>query len=189
MKNLKTLGLVLFGITTFISCNNDDNSTSVNEEEVITTVTTTLRTAVGANVETAILTSRDLDGEGPNAPVITVSGNLKANTSYSGEVAFFNEIANPVSDITLEVLEEGIEHQLFFQAPAALGTFTYADADANGKPIGLAFTLVTGNATSGNLLVTLRHEPNKSAAGVANGDITNAAGATDAEVSYPIVIE
>jgi hypothetical protein len=34
----------------------------------------------------------------------------------------------------------------------------------------------------------LRHLPNKSAAGVAAGDITNAGGATDAQVTYPIVI-
>ncbi|MBC7439017.1 MAG: hypothetical protein H7250_03405 [Flavobacterium sp.] len=70
-----------------------------------------------------------------------------------------------------------------------IGTFAYADQDANGKPIGLAFTLTTGAATTGNLTVTLKHEPNKSAAGVSTGNITNAGGATDASVTYPIVVE
>ncbi len=183
MKNLKILIITLLGVTTLVSCSKDDGP--VNEEEVITTVTTTLTN--GANVIT--LRSRDLDGDGPNAPVVTVSGNLTTNTTYTGTVSFLNEIASPTEDITVEVLEEGVDHQLFFQAPTALGTFTYSDTDANGKPIGLQFTLVTGNASSGNLLVTLRHEPNKSAVGVAAGDITNAAGATDAAVTYPVVVQ
>lgn len=186
MKNLKTLAITLLGITLLVSCNKDDNPIQpVNEEEVITTVTTTL---IGGG-QTITLRSRDLDGDGPNAPVVSVSGNLAANTTYTGTVTFLNEIANPINDITVEVLAEGVDHQLFFQpTPAGLGTFTYTDLDANGKPIGLQFTLLTGTTISGNLLVTLRHEPNKSAAGVSLGNIANASGATDAEVSYPIVV-
>ena len=183
MKNLKLLAVTFLGITTLISCNNDDDA-PVNEEEVITTVTTTLTN--GSSVIT--LTSRDLDGDGPNLPVVTVSGNLKTNTVYSGAVTFLNETVSPADDITVEVEEEGDEHQLFFQAPSTLGTFTYTDADANGKPIGLEFTLTTSGATTGNLLVTLRHLPNKSASGVATGDITNAGGATDAAVTYKDIV-
>ncbi len=168
---------------TFSSCSNDDDP--VNEEEVITTVTATLTN--GSNIIT--LSSRDLDGDGPNAPVVTVSGNLAANTTYTGAVSFLNETSDPVDNITTEVLEEGADHQLFFQAPSSLGTFTYSDTDANGKPIGLQFSLLTGNASSGNLTITLRHLPNKSASGVATGDITNAGGATDAQVTYPIVVQ
>jgi hypothetical protein len=114
---------------------------------------------------------------------------LKANTVYTGAVTFLNETVSPADDITVEVKEEGYEHQLFFQAPTALGTFAYTDTDKNGKPIGLTFTLTTKSATSGNLLVTLRHLPNKSASGVATGDITNAGGATDAAITYPIVVQ
>lgn len=182
MKKLRNLTIVMVILTSLNSCSNDD--TQVNEEEVITTVTTTL---TGGGL-TRTLTSRDLDGDGPNAPVITISGNLMANTTYTGTVTFLNEIANPVDNITTEVLAEGVDHQIFYQVPSALGTFTYNDTDTNGKPIGLQFTLVTGNAGSGNITVTLRHEPNKSAAGVASGDITNAGGATDALVTYPITI-
>ena len=184
MKNFRILAIAMITVVSLNSCSKDDNK-AVNEEEVITTVTTTL-TGGG---QTITLRSRDLDGDGPNAPVVTVSGPLMAGTNYVGAVTFLNEIANPVSNITTEVLAEGVDHQLFFQAPSALGTFAYSDTDGNGKPIGLQFTLATGMATTGNLLVTLRHEPNKSAAGVAGGDITNAAGATDAAVTYPIVIQ
>jgi len=185
MKYLNTAKTILLSATALLafSCSNDDNG-PVNEEEVITTVTTTL--TGGGQVIT--LTSRDLDGDGPNAPTVTVSGNLTANTTYAGEVSFLNETVSPADDITVEVEEEGVDHQIFYQLPAALGTVTYTDLDLNGKPIGLAFTLTTGNAGTGNLKVTLRHLPNKSATGVAAGDITNAGGATDALVTYPVTV-
>ena len=78
---------------------------------------------------------------------------------------------------------------MFYQAPVAVGTFTYLDADKNGKPIGLTFTLKTGaTATTGNITVVLRHLPAKSASGVATGDITNAGGATDASVPFPVKV-
>ena len=184
MKNSKILALALLTVFTFSSCNNDDPEV-VNEEEVITTVTTTL--TAGSSVIT--LTSRDLDGDGPNAPVVTASGDLKINTTYNGTTTFLNEAVTPADDITAEVKEEGEDHQLFYQAPTAVGTFTYGDTDKNGKPIGLTFTLKTGaTATTGNITVVLRHLPAKSASGVATGDITNAGGATDASVTFPVKV-
>lgn len=183
MKNLKFLPLALVTVLTFTSCDND--AEKVNEEELITTVTTTLT----AGTTTITLKSKDLDGDGPNAPVITVSGDLKANTTYTGATTFLNETTNPAEDITTEVKDEGYEHQLFYQAPTSIGAFTYSDVDKNGKPIGLAFQLRTGAvAATGNLTVTLRHEPIKSAAGVATGDITNAGGSTDASVTFPLKV-
>ena len=65
MKNSKNLALALLTVFSFSSCNNDDPEV-VNEEEVITTVTTTL--TAGSSVIT--LTSRDLDGDGSNEPVV-----------------------------------------------------------------------------------------------------------------------
>ena len=183
MKNLKLLAVLFLGIATVSSCDKDDHE-EVHEEEVITTVTTTLIN--GTNAIT--LTSRDLDGEGPNKPIVTVSGTLDANTTYEGEVEVLNETVKPVVDITEEIEEEGEEHQLFFQMPTTLGTFAYADKDKNGKPIGLSFTLTTKTAGKGDLVVTLKHEPNKSASGVASGDITNAGGATDFTVIYPLEV-
>jgi hypothetical protein len=56
--------------------------------------------------------------------------------------------------------------------------------------IGLAFTLRTGAAAAtGSIVVILRHEPLKSAAGVASGSITNAGGATDAQITYPVQVK
>ena len=185
MKKYSVLAIVL--VTQFFihSCTND-TSNPVNEEEVITTVSLTL-TGGGQEVT---LTSRDLDGDGADLPLIEVSGVLKTNTVYEGTVSILNETVSPSIDLTSEVREEGVDHQLFFQTPnTTLGTFTYNDTDTNGEPIGLEFKLETGvTPTSGTIFVTLKHLPNKSAAGVSLGDITNAGGATDADVSFPVNI-
>ena len=183
MKNLKLIALLVIPAIFSTSCSNDD--APVNEEEVITTVRTTL--TGGGQVIT--LTSRDLDGDGPNAPVVTVSGNLVAGTTYTGSTTFLNELENPAEDITVEVEEEVADHQVFYQLPSSIGTVTYTDTDANGKPIGLNFTLVAGTSGStGTLTVTLKHLPNKTATGVAAGDITNAGGNTDAAVTFSVAV-
>ena len=92
MKNLRILAIAMITVVSLNSCSKDDNK-AVNEEEVITTVTTTL-TGGG---QTIFLKSKDLDGDGPNAPVVTVSGPLTAGINYTGTVSFLNEIANPNS--------------------------------------------------------------------------------------------
>ena len=177
------LGLMAFYIT---GCGNDDAPILINEDEVITTITATFTPENGGTP--IVLTSRDLDGDGPTPPVVTVSGEFIAATTYNGQVTFLNELATPAEDITEEVEEEGAEHQVFFQQ-AGLGIITYTDQDSNGNPIGLTVTYQTTDvAASGNMIITLRHEPNKSAAGVAGGDITNAGGSTDAEVSFPVSV-
>jgi len=190
MKTIKLLPFALIAVLSFNSCSSDDSTSQpVNEEEVITTVTVTLTPEGGGTP--VVLTSRDLDGDGPDAPVITSTGSIVALTSYNGTVSLLNELANPADNISLEVEEEGDEHQFFFSATAGLsGTFAYADQDANGDPIGLAFKFTaSGNPQSGNLTVILRHEPNKAGANVAGGDITNAGGETDVQVTFPVTVE
>jgi hypothetical protein len=185
MKNLKLIALLVIPALFSTSCSNDD--APVNEEEVITTVRVTL---VGGG-QTIVLESRDLDGDGPNAPVLTPIGGgiLVAGTTYTGSTTFLNELEDPAEDITVEVEEEGADHQVFYQLPSSIGTVSYTDTDANGRPIGLNFTLVAGTSGStGTLTVTLRHLANKSASGVANGDITNAGGNTDAAVSFSVAV-
>ena len=185
MKNLKLIALLVIPVLFSTSCSNDD--APVNEEEVITTVRVTL---VGGG-QTIVLESRDLDGDGPNAPVLTPVGGgiLVAGTTYTGSTEFLNELEDPAEDITVEVEEEGAEHQVFYQLASSLGTITYADEDINGNPIGLNFTLVAGTSgTTGTLTVTLKHLPNKTATGVAAGDITNAGGNTDAAVTFSVAV-
>lgn len=187
MKNFKLIPMALVALFAFNSCSNDDDAQPVNEEEVITTVTMTLTPNGGGTP--VILTSKDLDGDGPNAPVITSTGSFVATKTYNGSISLLNELTNPIDNISLEVEEEGDEHQFFYTAPG-VGTFAYTDQDVNGKPIGLEFTFTaSANAQSGNLTVILKHEPNKTAEGVAAGNIANAGGETDVQVVFPVTVQ
>jgi hypothetical protein len=188
MKTLKLVPMALVALFALNSCSNDDNAQPVNEEEVITNVSVTLspQNLFGVPV---ILTSIDIDGSGPSAPVITTTGTITPGETYTGTVYLFNIFTTPPDDIAAEVLAEGDEHQFFFNAPG-VGTFAYTDQDVNGRPIGLEFTFTaSANAQSGNLTVILKHEPNKTAEGVAAGNIANAGGETDLQVSFPVIVE
>ena len=50
-------------------------------------------------------------------------------------------------------------------------------------------TATTGDASSGDVTVILRHEPDKEADGVSDGDVTNAGGETDVEVTFDADVE
>lgn len=185
MKTIKLLSLILITGIIFQSCSNDDdNPEPVNEEEVITTLTATLN----GGGSTVTMTYQDLDGDGPGAATITVSGPLSAGTTYSGSLDLLNEAESPAESITEEIEEEDEEHQFFFSSTNNVGTFAYNDTDGDGNPVGLSFTLTTGAATTGSITIILRHEPAKDAAGVSDGDITNAGGETDLSVSFTNVV-
>lgn len=185
MKKVQVFAFSLLAILTITACSNDDNP-PVNEEELITTIAVTFT----GDGQAITFTSQDLDGDGPNSPVITqTGGNLENGVTYTGAVSFLNELENPAEDLTEEVAEEAEDHQVFYQITNNLGTFTYTDLDADGKPIGLTFNFTANNSGTGDLLVTLKHLPNKSANGVALGDITNAGGETDATVTFPLIVQ
>ncbi len=182
MTTIKNLFFFL-GLTglMFLTACNDDDVEPENEEEVITTVNYTLTPDGGG--DTVTLTYRDEDGDGSGAPVIT-GGTLAANTTYSGSLELLNETESPAEDITEEIQEEDEDHLFFFTVNGANLTVAYADMDANGNPTGLATTVTTGDASAGTLIVTLRHEPTKPAATLAE-----AGGETDIEVSFPVSIQ
>lgn len=189
MKILKKITALLFVSTlVFNSCSSDDNDPEpVLEEEVITTVTLTLIPVGGGTAIT--LESQDLDGDGPDAPIISVSSDLASNTTYNGSIVLLNETESPAENVTEEIEELDEEHQFFFSTTSSIATFEYNDTDGDGNPIGLDFLLTTSaSAASGTLTVTLRHEPNKEANGVSDGDITNAGGETDVSVTFPVSV-
>jgi hypothetical protein len=130
----------------------------------------------------------DLDGDGGNAPVI-LADTLSADSIYDLNIEVLNESVSPAEDITAEILAEGVDHQFFFQVNGADLVISYGDADTNGDPIGLLSACFAGMPGNGSLKVTLRHMPDKTAAGVAVGDITNAGGDTDIEVTFPLIID
>lgn len=175
--------MLAFSLT---GCEDENTPEPVNEEELITTVILTWTDGSGG---VATMTYEDLDGTGPDVPVVSADP-LTANTTYTVAASFLNNAEDPAEDITIEIKDEDDEHQVFFLIDQGLNlSFTYSDMDDNQNPIGLLNDFTTGDASQGNLNVVLRHEPNKSAAGVSDGDITNAGGETDISIDFDVVIQ
>ena len=175
------LGLAL--LFSVAACADDDDPVIENEEEVITSSTFTLISDIGE--ETVTLEFSDPDGEGGNAPTITTTGTLAANSTYRGVLSFANEMES----IDAEIIDEGTDHQVFYQTIAGLNmTFTYTDDNANNQPIGLQTQVTTGSASSGSLVITLKHEPSKNPL-QAIGSPELAGGETDVEVFFQVSIE
>ena len=184
MKTVKTILAMALMIPLFSACSNDDDAPKpVNEEETITTMTVTLVPQGGGT--TVTLRSQDLDGGGPNAPTISISGSLAASTTYNGTIELLDETSTPAEDITEEVEEEGLEHQFFFTASGSIAAVGYADQDAGGNPIGIAFTLATAQSGDASLTITLRHEPKKPN----DGTLSDAGGETDIAQTFSLFVQ
>jgi len=184
MKKLKFIFPTLLATLFLVSCNGDDDTPEeVNEQEIITTLTVVL-TPEGANVP-LLLQSRDLDGDGPDEPVLSLD-TLPANTVFDGTIVLLNELETPPENITFEVIEEADEHQMFYIPGSGVNIeVTDLDNDPDGNPLGVNFTLTTGAASSGNFNVVLRHEPNKPN----DGTLGDAGGETDISVNFQVVIQ
>lgn len=182
-SKLVFIGIVLLTIL-FSAC--EKTPIIPNPEEVITTLRYSLSPSNGGTP--VVLTFQDLDGDGGNAPTVT-SGVLDANQTYTGTLVLLNETVTPADSISVEVAEEDTEHQFFFESTVNGLTVQYNDMDSAGNPLGLSSTLTTTSVGAGTLKITLRHEPNKTASGVSGGDISNAGGETDIEVSFNIDVQ
>lgn len=167
------------------SCKKDP--APINEEEVITTVILSLQKDGSTTVQNFVFNDPDGDG-GLSATIDSVI--IEKAAIYNAKITLLNKLVSPADTISNEVLEEGLDHQFFYQSTPdnVLSGFTYeGENDIDGNPIGLDFSFATWNAGgAGSFKVTLRHQPNKSATGVAGGDITNAGGETDIEVNFPV---
>lgn len=162
----------------------DKNITPPNEEELITTLEVRLFPLAGPH---ATFVFRDLDGDGGAPPVIETD-TLLAGGNYVGSLFLANESVFPAVNITPEVVGEGEEHQVFYSFNDLDATFAYTDQDADGNPVGIAFSLTVGTAGEGAMTIILRHLPDKFASGVRLGNIANAGGETDIQVSFPVVV-
>ncbi len=184
MKNLNLLAFAIFATVLFASCSNDDDAPApVNEEEVITTLKVTLTPTGGGTPIT--METRDLDGDGPNPPVVAVSQNLATGVTYNGAIILQNETVSPPENITEEVEEESLDHQFFYTSGDGLDVTTeYSNFDTNENPLGTEFTLTAGEVSSGTLTFTLRHEPTKP-----NTGLNDAGGETDFTTTFNVEVQ
>ncbi len=198
MKTIKFLSMLALTGILFTSCSDDDDTPEeVNEEEVITTMTVTLTPQGGGTNIT--LVSFDADGDdGPIEPVLTVSGDLAADTTYDGTIVLLNTTESPAELVNEEIEGEADEHQFFFVVGGGLNVTTaYADdesdyvSEATGEnftttnPVGIDFTLTTAAASNGTLNITLLHEPTKPN----DGTVEGAGGETDITATFALTIE
>ncbi len=186
MNLTSKISILSFFCLLFITACDKEDPDVVEPPELITTVNVTLNTSMGGPA--VGMSFRDLDGDG-GMEATTVGGTVAANTTYTGSIELLNESISPSESITEEIQEEDEEHQFFFESSIPGVDVAYNDQDADGNPIGLSFILTTGDVGSGDLTITLKHEPEKFEDGVADGDITNAGGETDIEVTFPVDVQ
>ena len=172
------------------SCKKENNPDPIDEGEELTTVELTLTPTSGSPV---VITYKDTDGDGGNAPVISPEVlSLAANTTYASQLRFLNENANPVENVTEEVEDEkSAEHEVFYTISNGLQlVVSNRNADVNGKPLGTKATFKTtaASTTPGTLTVTLKHKPQPDYPPKTDNDpITK--GETDVEVVFPTEIK
>ena len=180
LKTIQLLAILFIASITFTSCNDKEDEFE-NEDELITTVTYTLTN--GNNIVTFVF--QDLDGEGGEEGTVEVSGPLAANTTYTGSIELLNESETPAEDITEEVAEEDDEHEFFYTTTVAGLSIEKTDVDEDGNPVGIATSLVTGDAGTGTITIVLKHEPTKPN----NNNSADAGGSTDVEVTFEVSVQ
>lgn len=108
---------------------------------------------------------------------------LDANTTYTVKAEFLDE-TDPadVEDITAEILEEDDEHLVCYEVTGgATATITRTDSDGNFE-VGLNTEWVTGEASTGSVMLELRHQP-----GVKDGTCTP--GDSDVAVTFNLTVQ
>ena len=158
-----------------------------NDEELITTVQ--LFKTFEVLADSLVAEFRDLDGDGGNDPEV-VHPVFNAHSTYLLKLVFLNESVDPADNISIEIAEESADHQIFFLPDENLKlSYSYYDQDENGNPLGLNIILQTGDPSSGEWKIVLRHMPDKFGSGVANGLIDEAGGETDIEIVFDATIQ
>ncbi|MED5372070.1 MAG: hypothetical protein VX899_13715 [Myxococcota bacterium] len=129
--------------------------------------------------------------------------------SYTLDIVLYNELEDPMEDVTPEIEELPDEHQFFFTGSAvesdatganadAIISHEYGDQDPEGLPIGLTNSVDTLAWGSGELIVTLRHmayeedAPTKTeglAEDVAAGGFASIPGDNDIQATFNIEVE
>ena len=148
-------------------------------EALTTMVLRLVNTTDPADTPTARWQQLDPTGAAP-ADTSGAVLHLRNNAAYSVQVQFLDTL----TDLTPEIKDRQNYHLICFDATAGLQlTLQRTDHDSNTPPleVGLTALLTTTAASSGQLAVTLHHQPN-----VKNGDC--ARGSTDMACTFSVNI-
>ncbi len=158
--NMRFLASMLLCFTLVVSCSDDDDTPPPpNEEEVITDVTYTFVNDANA-ADTVVLDFEDSDGpDGPNVPVLNVTGAFTAGATYTATVEIFNSIEG--EDITEEVVDDEPDEHFFIYATTVDMTFSRSANDVvrtDGNSLGFETVWVANTAGTGTITAQLWHE-------------------------------
>lgn len=172
---------------------------------LLTTVVLSFTPAAGGDALSFAWSDPENDGD----PVVDAVVLPSSDQPYALDVELFNDLEDPVEDVTPEIAGEGETHQLFFTGSAVQGPATgdnpdavlahaYGDEDADGLPLGLENEITTLAAGGGELIVTLRHLPPEDgnptkvaslAEDVAAGGFAAIGGDSDAQITFDVTVE
>ena len=195
----------IIALLTFIlifACSKDEDPEPANEEEVITLVTLEVTkegssSPIKYNFEVEGHDHGDEDHEeeddddhddhdGEHTEI-----ELEANSTYNVSMFIYNDTdPNNIENITLEIIEEKDEHQIFYAITDELSGFSIASAsddtkDSNGDPLFIKTTWTTTGETSGDVVGYLIHEPTSKTGSTRN----DFGGATDFEIEFEVHVE
>ena len=154
MKNFQILfkiKLVVVAIALIFSCSKDDPD-AVNQQEFISNVVLKIQSSDGSKQTV------DWDLSEQNSQAI----NLKANSDYTVEISFLNTSdPSAIENITLEVIEEAEEHQVFYGFADVSVNVSSASDDTKDGSRGVLIRSVwnADSAGSGIARVYLIHQP------------------------------
>ena len=196
LKNIKSY-IFIASILIITACS-DDEPEHIHEGEVITKVTLTFTNLADSSTQT-IIWEDDHEGEdghdhgddddhGDEGAHVEID--LAPDSSYTVAIKFENT-SDPdnIEDVTLEVINEADEHQVFYEI-VGLDNLTIESADddetdGEGNRLNIKTTWTTTAAASGDVIAYLIHEPT-SKTGTTRDDF---GGETDVEVDYEVHIE
>ncbi len=156
MKTIKLLSILFISTMLFTACS-DDDPVPVLEEEMITNVKLTFTNAADAadKVELINVAPNGQDGTFTN----TINGDFKTGATY----ALSLELLNGDEDVlTEDIIPEAAEHFFKFKVNEINLTMTRDNDDtdgAGGSKLGVKTTWVAGAVSSGNVSISLIHEP------------------------------
>ena len=170
--------MLLVASISVVSCKKKTEAPAPVENEDITTVLLTFKrpSSPSDSVVYRAFFSKGYSQAATTPPAFSITSTktaLTAGVAYNASVRLFNALVTPIEDVTVGILantpagsEEGnANHQIYYGFNSAFASLAYADADQNGKPLGVKTTVITSATatTTGNLNVKLIHLPNKAA--------------------------
>ena len=177
-KNIKKfkLHLITLIIVLSYSCSKDDPD-GINEQEYISNVVVDVASPDG--------TTQTIDWD--LSETNTESINLKPNSNYTVELSF-EDRSDPtdIEDVTIEIIDEADEHQVFFEFADVSVSVTSASNDTKDGSRGVLLKSVWNASSSGTGIVRvyLIHQPTNFNATTREGF----GGFNDVAIDIPVTI-